>query len=291
MQRAQRRGRAMGSDLHVVVWARGDAAERLADLAVLRVELLESCWSRFRPDSELSRLNARAGRGEIVVSDDLHRLVASCAQACVWSGGDVDATVLGAMLSLGYDRDFAAVAMSLPVAAAPVPAPGMSDVLIGERTVSLPEGVGLDPGGIGKGLAGDVVTEEIYAAGAGAVLVGIGGDVVTRGVPPDARSWRVSMRDDRLDAATEIRMLELTPRRCAVATSSTLRRRWAGRHHVMHPRIGLPSRSDTAQATVLADCGWRAEAAATVGLIRGSASTDWLAARGCTPYLLGGRRG
>jgi thiamine biosynthesis lipoprotein len=188
----------MGSELHVIVWARGPAAERLADLAVLRVELLERCWSRFRPGSELNRLNARAGCGATAVSDDLRRLVTALVDAYTWSDGDVDASVLGAMLTLGYREDFASVAMSLPGNATPAPtaAPGLGGVRVGERVVCLPAGVGLDPGGVGKGLAGDMVTEEIHDAGAHAVLVGIGGDVVTRGIPPDAGSWRVAMRDD-----------------------------------------------------------------------------------------------
>ena len=289
MRRAQRCGRAMGSELHVIVWARGPAAERLADLAVLRVELLERCWSRFRPGSELNRLNARAGCGATAVSDDLHRLVTALVDAYTWSDGDVDASVLGAMLTLGYREDFASVAMSLPGNATPAPtaAPGLGGVRVGERVVCLPAGVGLDPGGVGKGLAGDMVTEEIHDAGAHAVLVGIGGDVVTRGIPPDAGSWRVAMRDDRFDEPTECRVLDLTPRHRAVATSSILRRRWAGGHHLLQPHTGRPALSDIVQATVLADCGWRAEAAATVGVIRGASSADWLIDRGCMPHLLG----
>lgn len=277
----------MGSDLHVIVWAGGPAAERLADLAALRVKLLECCWSRFRADSELNRLNARAGCGATTVSDDLHRLVTTMVDAYLWSGGDLDASVLGAMLTLGYREDFAAVAMSLPAHPMPTPAPGMCGVQVGERSVSLPAGVGLDPGAVGKGLAGDMVTEEIHGAGADAVLVGLGGDVVTRGVPPDTGSWRVSMSDDRFEDRRESRVLHLTARHRAVATSSILRRRWAGRHHVVQPRTGVPARSDTVQATALADCGWRAEAAATVGLVRGSSSAGWLLDRGCVPYLLG----
>lgn len=290
MRRAERRARAMGSDLHVIVWASGPAAERLADLAVRRVELLECCWSRFRPASELNRLNARAGRGETVVSEDLRRLVTALLAAYEWSDGDVDASVLGSMLTVGYRADFASVAMSLPANAIPLPAPGMAGVRIGECSVSLPAGVGLDPGAVGKGLAGDMVTEEIHDAGAYAVLVGIGGDVVTRGVPLDAESWRVAMRDDRVDPATEHRVLDLTPQHRAVATSSTLRRRWAGGHHVLAPRTGRSAASDVVQATVLADCGWRAEAAATVGVIRGSVSLPWLRRHGCLPYLLGTRQ-
>ncbi len=277
----------MGSDLHVLVWAPGAVAERLADLAVRRIDLLEACWSRFRPDSELNRLNARAGRGPSAVSEDLHRLVTACARAYRWSAGDVDASVLASMLALGYRDDFAAVLMALPADLPPRRAPGLSGVQIAERTVSLPAGVGLDPGAVGKGLAGDIVTAEIHAAGARAVLVGLGGDVVTRGVPPDTGSWRISMRDDRHTGCGEVRVIDVAAGCGAVATSSTLRRRWAGRHHVLAPQTGRPAHSDTVQATVLADCGWRAEAAATVALIRGSASVPWLAERGCTAYLLG----
>jgi thiamine biosynthesis lipoprotein ApbE len=95
------------------------------------------------------------------------------------------------------------------------------------------------------------------------------------------------MRDDRFDEPTECRVLDLTPRHRAVATSSILRRRWAGGHHLLRPHTGRPAHSDIVQATVLADCGWRAEAAATVGVIRGASSADWLIDRGCMPHLLG----
>ena len=277
----------MGGDLHVVLWAPRSAAERLADLAVRRIELLESCWSRFQSGSELNRLNARAGQGEVEVSGDLRRLAVACSDAYAWSGGDVDATVLGSMVALGYAEDFTSVAAALPAAWVPRPAVGMDGVRIGLRTVSIPAGVGLDPGGVGKGLAGEIVTAEIADAGADAMLVSLGGDVVTRGTPPGADPWRVSMRDDRLAARTEVRVLELLGAHRAVATSSTLRRRWAGRHHVVDPRTGRPTDSGIVQATVVADCGWRAEAAATVALVRGSACVGWLARRGCTAYLLG----
>lgn len=278
----------MGSDLHVIVWA--DAhAERLADLAVRRVDLLERCWSRFLPHSELNRLNARAGCGAVTVSEDLHRLVVSLVEAHRWSDGDVDATVLGSMVAMGYDADFATIA-SLPLEPSwdRLPGRGMAGVDVGAGCVALAPGTGLDPGAIGKGLAGDIVTEELADAGAYAVLVSIGGDVVTRGTPPDTVAWHVSVRDDRHADRPEIDVIELAGQRRAVATSSTLRRRWANRHHVIDPRTGHPTEGDVVQATVVAASGWQAEAAATVALIRGSASADWLAERGCTAHLLGG---
>ena len=288
MQRAEVRGRAMGSDLHVIVWAPA-SAERLAELAAYRVELLEQCWSRFRPDSELNLLHARAGHGAIPVSEDLHRLVSALVRACSWSEGDVDATVLGGMVAMGYDADFEVIRSTpMPTSWERMPGQGMGGVRVGDGAVALPRGVGLDPGAIGKGLAGDIVTAEIAASGAHAVLVSIGGDVVTHGTPPDTGEWRISLRDDRTDARAEIDVVTLSGEARAVATSSTLRRRWSGRHHVLDPRSGSPVASDVVQATVVADCGWRAEAGATVALVRGSSSAAWLAERGCTAYLLAG---
>lgn len=286
MQRAEVRGRAMGSDLHVIVWAPA-SAERLAELAAYRVELLEQCWSRFRPDSELNLLHARAGHGAVPVSGDLHRLVSALVDAWSWSEGDVDATVLGGMVAMGYDADFASVAAApLPPSWERVPGQGMGGVGMHAGAVELPRGVGLDPGAIGKGLAGDIVTAEIAASGAHAVLVSIGGDVVAHGTPPDTGEWRISLCDDRTDSREEIDVITLSGEARAVATSSTLRRRWSGRHHVLHPRTGSPLDSDVVQASVVAECGWRAEAGATVALMRGSGAASWLAARGCTAYLL-----
>lgn len=288
MQRAEVRGRAMGSDLHVIVWAPA-SAERLAELAAYRVELLEQCWSRFRPDSELNLLHARAGRGALPVSEDLHRLVSALVRACSWSEGDVDATVLGGMVAMGYDADFEVIRSTpMPPSWGRMPGTGMGEVRVGDGAVALPRGVGLDPGAIGKGLAGDIVTAEIAASGAHAVLVSIGGDVVTHGTPPDTGEWRISLRDDRTDARAEIDVVTLSGEARAVATSSTLRRRWSGRHHVLDPRSGSPVASNVVQATVVADRGWRAEAGATVALVRGSSSAAWLAERGCTAYLLAG---
>jgi hypothetical protein len=106
----------------------------------------------------------------------------------------------------------------------------------------------------------------------------------TRRCSAPAKSRRSARRSG---ASASARQLCSERARRAVATSSILRRRWAGGHHLLQPHTGRPAHSDIVQATVLADCGWRAEAAATVGVIRGASSADWLVDRGCMPYLLG----
>ena len=177
-------------------------AEELADLALVRVELLEQSWSRFRPASELNRLNASAGHGPQPVSADLLRLGLSMRAAWLGTGGLFDPTVLASMRALGYDADFATVAARSASALDDVllaAAPGMSGVTIDEpsATISLPSGVGLDPGAIGKGLAADIVAEELMSAGAHGVLVNLGGDVSLAGEPDSDEPWSIGIEDER----------------------------------------------------------------------------------------------
>ncbi len=264
--------RAMGSDCQIRVW--GDRAAELASLGVRRVQLLEQCWTRFSSTSELSRLNARSGQGPQVVSADLLALVSAMQSAHTITDGRFDPTVLSAMVQHGYDVDFESLRTSTTHIDLPTPRPtkGMSGVLVdlAASTVTLPTGVTLDAGAIGKGLAGDVIVDELIEAGAQAVLVNLGGDVVFAGSPCDIEgmpeAWVIAVGD----AASErdVFNFPMDTHRGAVTTSSTLRRRWAdGRHHVIDPRSGTMSDSDTAQATVVSSHGWLAEAHATALLL------------------------
>ena len=274
--------RAMGTSCRVLVY--GDAAAELAELGRRRVELLEERWSRFRPDSELNRLCARAGDGPVEVSSDLATLVAVMREAWEWTDGLFDPTVLRAMCDLGYDADFATVVARQAVnCVVPTPCPGMAevDVFIQDEAdrglVTLPAGVGIDPGALGKGLAADIVVDELMSAGPRGVLVDLGGDIVLAGAPDDD-AWSIAIADERRSGVLDVFTWMPPVSHLAVATSSTMRRRWAdGRHHVIDPRTGDVARGDLAQATVVAAQGWQAEAAATCALILGSeAGTAWL---------------
>jgi thiamine biosynthesis lipoprotein len=280
------RFRAMGTDCHVLVEALDENVETtLLTLAVERVELLEQSWSRFRPTSELSRLNARAGSGPIEVSADLLLLVTRMSQAWRESDGLFDPTVLDSMNRLGYDADFAEVSTRVIPAASDIavlPAPGMGGVRTdaATMTVTLPAGVGLDPGAIGKGLAADIVVEELLGIGASAVLVNLGGDIAIGGALIDP--WRIAVTDERLPRDIDERTLEVIelPRdvtRAGIATSTTLKRRWAEglRHHVIDPRTGSMATGSYLQATVIAPQAWQAEVAASIALLRDDAAA-WL---------------
>ncbi len=259
----------MGSDAHVIVV--GD--ERLLDHAVRRIEELEARWSRFRPTSEISTLN-RAGGAPVEVSADTAVLVRRAVDAWTLSAGFVDCTELDAVIAAGYDRSFDEIPADRPSANArarmrptvPV-APG--DVDVQGHTVRLPPGVGFDPGGIGKGLAADLVSAEVLAAGGAGVCVNLGGDLRVRGGGPDGQGWTISI--DHPQASSPLGLLGLADG--AVATSTTLRRRWriGGElhHHLIDPRTGTSADSGLALVTAVAAEAWIAEALAKAILVRG----------------------
>ncbi len=155
----ERFAHAMGSTAHVVI---GDAPDGLLDWAVDELERLEQCWSRFRADSELSQLNATAGEW-VDVSASMLLALTCAADLFRATAGRFDPTIIGALEQAGYDRTFAAVA---PVAdgepggeQVPSSVPGWAGIAIDEpgMRVRLPAGTRIDLGGVGKGLAADLV--------------------------------------------------------------------------------------------------------------------------------------
>src|SRR5690606_2471757 len=135
----------------------------------------------------------------------------------------------------------------------------------------LPPHLRLDPGGLGKGLAADLVAGELMAAGASGALVDLGGDLRVVGSSPAGETWRIDVehpgRPGRPIARVETRD-------GAVATSSRGRRRWTGTdgaavHHLLDPASGHPAEPDWTSATALARTGVDAEVGATVAFLDG----------------------
>ena len=210
----------------------------------------------------------------VIVSDETFALVDRAVRAWRSTGGLYDPTVLPAVVAAGYDRDFDAVATAgagPPVDAPPAPSPGCAAIALDTRVraITLPSGVAVDLGGIGKGYAADLVALELVDAGARGALVNLGGDLRVLGVAPEPYGWVIEV-DDPLDTG-DTGMLAL--REGAVATSTRLRRTWVrdGRslHHLIDPRTGLPAATGLASVTVVAGEAWRAEVLAKAAFIAG----------------------
>ena len=250
----------MGGGAHVVVVGGRHAA--LVEQACRRLDDLEARWSRFRADSEVMMLNGMPDI-PVVVSSETFELISKAVFGWRETRGRFDPTVLEAVVSSGYDRSFELIGgggQHGPLRS--VASPGCHRIdLNGESlAVKLPRGVMVDPGGIGKGLAGDIVVRELLAAGADGAMVNLGGDVRAAGRPPEGDGWTILV-EDPFDAAKELSRIRLTDG--AVVTSSRLSRRWrfgdTDAHHLIDSRTGRPFQNDVAAVTVVAGEGWWAE--------------------------------
>jgi FAD:protein FMN transferase len=259
--------RAMGTSVTLVV--DDDRAPAVTvSLAIREVETIfereERRCSRFRTDSELSRVNASAG-SPTTVSAPLAELVAFALERAADSGGLFDPTVLNAVTAAGYDRDFdELIAGARGALRPPVTCGRWRDVSLEGRDLRLPPGVGLDLGGVAKGWTVDLAAGAAVGAGLPWALVNAGGDLRVAG---DAPPVEVEIEDPD-DPDTSLARVAMAGG--ALATSSTTRRAWGdGRHHLIDPRTGAPSDTGIVQATVWAPTCALAEVAAKRALLTG----------------------
>jgi len=271
----------------------GADAARAAVAAQAELEDFDVRLSRFRPDSELSRLNADP-RPVVPASPLLRALVRAGLWAAACTGGLVDPTLVGALERAGYDRSLAG-ATSGPVAAAlhstpsRRPARPASDarwrtVAVDDEagTIARPPGLRLDSGGVGKGLAADRVAERLASGGRHRFAIDAAGDVRLGGTRTAARRHPVQIAHPW--EAEPIGTLQL--RAGAVATSGIGSRLWSTAdggfaHHLLDPFSGAPAWTGVVAATALAPTALEAETRAKAALLSGPRDARrWLAAHG-----------
>ena len=274
--------RALGGSVRVIVTRPADLGRAKAAVDEV-VRAIDLAASRFREDSELSRLNARPGQ-EVVISRLLAQAIAAGLRGATLSGGAVDPTIGSAVRLAGYDADFASVPVDgaeLKLTATRVP--GWQAVQFGEasRTVRIPAGVEIDLGATAKALASDLAAAAAFAAcGGGGVLVSLGGDIAVAGEAP-AEGWLIQTSEDSGSAIAEGEET-VSIRTGGIATSSTTVRRWmrggAILHHIIDPATGLPAESCWRTASVIAATCVDANIASTAAIVMGRKAVSWLEA-------------
>jgi thiamine biosynthesis lipoprotein len=251
----------------------------------LELDAIDRACSRFRPDSELSCVNAAAGR-RVQVSPLLMEALELALRAAELTDGDVDPTLGQALELAGYDRDWAL--LEAPTGLPAKPPTLHARVLSGWRqldldpsssTVRLPRGMSLDLGATAKAWAADRAAAAAAGVGSCGALVGIGGDIATSGTAP-YDGWQIHVTDDhRSDPAADGQTVTIFSG--GLATSSTAVRRWnhAGHtmHHIIDPRTGAPVQRTWRTVSVAAASCAEANIATTAALVQAQAAPAWLA--------------
>src|SRR5215472_3379882 len=239
---------ALGTTARVVVWPPNWTGRALAAVDA-ELALLDKQASRFRDDSEISRLHSAVAfpadivdpplRRSAIVSEGLAEAIAVALAAAEWTGGLVDPTIGNALRALGYDRDFVAIRSDGAMPRGPAHVPGWQSVRLDGRRLRLAAGTRLDLGATAKGLGADRAAREAAAVvPAGGVLVSLGGDIAVAGEAP-CGGWPVLVADEPESAGQlparggrPAQFLPQSPGQVvrltdgALATSSILCRQW-----------------------------------------------------------------
>ncbi len=247
--------------------------DRALEAAEREIVRLEGLLTRFREDSELSRLNRR---GTLHAGPDLVRVTQLAVEARERTHGRFDPTVHDALVAAGYDRSFEHVEGRIAPAAAPMRCGGEIAVDLERSVIELEHGTRLDLGGIAKGYAVDRACDLL--ASAGPCLVDAGGDMAMRGGP-----WPVGVE-------TDDDLITVAVTNGGVATSGTDRRRWlteAGEaHHLIDPRLGRPAEGDLLRVTVVTESATGAEVLAKSLFFAGAERAQYEADELGTPAVL-----
>ena len=277
--------KAMGSPCELKLYARSEAqADSALQLARNEIEKLEARYSRYRPDSLLSRINAAAGTGNAIeVDDETAGLLDYAAQAYEQSDGLFDIT--SGVLRRAWDFKSQRLPSQQAVAAL-LPLVGWDKVTWKNRRISLPiAGMELDFGGYVKEYAADVAASACIAGGIAHGLVELGGDVRLIGPHPDGSAWRVGIRHPR---APEQALAYVDMHEGAIASSGDYERAMVINGvrycHILDPKTGWPVRALSAVSVLAPQC-LVAGTVSTSAMLRQGAGPAWLREVGL-PHLV-----
>ena len=269
----------MGTTVRVLL---PDEDSVMVDFVTARMLHLETLWSRFIESSDISALAQANGRS-VPVADETITLVEHLVNAYIATDGLFDPTILPSLIAAGYSKSRVDDLASISVA--PEFAGTVEDIEIDARAneITLPAGMSLDAGGLGKGLAADLVTQDLLDMGVQGASLSVGGDVALVGTPDDGENWVVNIgaphNYDEVIATVRVRG-------GGVATSTLAARTWdingQHRHHVIDPRTRKPvaiTPGSTLQATVIAGSAAWAEAFATALTVCDAGTAASLVAR------------
>lgn len=269
-----------------------DAAALSGAIDVLERELdaIDRACSRFRADSEVSRL-ARSRGQWMPASRLLRRALAVGIEAAEATDGAVDPTVGASLRGLGWDADFrVVVSRREPAQIEPVPAAGWRRIEIDDERgrVRTPAGVVVDLGATAKALAADRAAANAFRATGSSVLVNLGGDIAVAG-PAPAGGWPILVTDDhRAPSVADGQAVAIAAG--GLATSSTTVRRWRTAegvaHHVVDPRTGRPAAEIWRTVSVAGASCVEANTASTASIVLGEDAPRWLESAGLPARLV-----
>lgn len=255
-------------DTYLNLTAYGQNAEAALEQAQNRIQELESLWSVTDEHSEIYAANHSGGTA-VAVSGDTANLVRYALDMARQTNGALEPTLYPVLTAWGFTTD-----------SFQIPAREELDRLLEEvdytrisledTALTVPDGMQLDLGAVGKGYAADEAAAVLREDGVESALLDFGGNILTVGAKPDGSPWRVGVRDP--DGEGNLGVLELTDQ--GVSVSGGYEKYFIGEDgarywHILDPATGAPARSGLVQTAVVGDESKRCDALSTALFVMG----------------------
>ena len=259
-------------------------ALRLGEYACAEAQRIDRKFSRYRDDSLVHAIHASRGRS-FRVDDETARLLDYGAALWWLSEGRFDLTSGVLRHAWNFDEG--------PVAADPGRIPELLERIGWQRLrweppfLTLPEGMEIDFGGIGKEYVVDLVADWVASQTQSPVLVNFGGDLRCTGAAPASGAWRVGI-ESIMESGQAVRRIEL--KSGALATSGDARRHididGVRYGHIFDARTGWPAAGAPRSVTVAADTCSQAGSYSTLAMLQGEGAEAFLAGEGLQFWCL-----
>lgn len=258
-------------DTYMTLTAYGDSAQEAVDAAAAEISRLDTLWSVGSPESEISQLNQK---GSAVLSPETADVVERALSLSQESGGAFDITIYPLMELWGFTSGDYCV----PTAAEISEKRSHVDSAAltydrSSRSLSLPDGMSVDLGGIAKGYTSSRVMEVFRDYGVASGMVSLGGNVQLCGTKPDGSLWRVGIEnpDESVVKSDMVGVLSLRDK--AVITSGGYERYFEEDgvcyHHILDPKSGYPAQNGLISVTIVSEDGTLADALSTALFVMG----------------------
>ena len=264
-------------DTYISLTIYGENGDGALKDARRKVEELEALWSATDESSEIYALNNSKGEA-VTVSDETRDLLEFAFSMADETDGTLDPAIYPVLLAWGFTTEENRIPDENELQAL-LQDVGYERIQIEGNEVTVPDGMKLDMGAVGKGYTGDVLTGILKEAGITSALLDLGGNVQVIGTKPDGSKWRLGLRSP-FGEESYLGVIEIAD--AAVVTSGSYERYFIGEDgkrygHIIDPATGYPAESGLASVTVVAEEGKLCDALSTALFVMGreEAETYW----------------
>ena len=251
----------------------GEDAQAALQEAEECIQQVEGLWSVTDKDSEIYQANHSGGQ-PVTVSEETAEIISFALEMAQRTGGALDPTIYPVLTAWGFTTDSKQVPSQQQIAQL-LEQVGYDRIQINGSELTVPDGMELDLGAVGKGYTADLVTEILRRHGVTSALISLGGNIQAIGSRPDGSDWRLGIRAPWESGNLGV----LTVSDAAVVTSGGYENYFDDEQgniywHILDPSTGYPADSGLQSVTIVGREGKMCDALSTALFVMGAQSAE-----------------